>query len=83
MDGASKVEDIVSWMDFNRIEGQMSTAADPAPATFLGGVHDMPFGNTAYFKLILEAGDYLWISEQPTDDATYQRFRVGAAPAPN
>jgi hypothetical protein len=83
MDGASDVEDIVAWMDFNRVQGQMSTAADPAPATFLGGVHDMPFGNTAYFKLILEAGDYLWISEQPTDDATYQRFRVGAAPAPN
>lgn len=64
-------------------QGLVSTAADPAPATFLGGVHEMPFGNTAYFELILEASDYLWISEQSTDDAAYQGFSVREAPAPN
>ena len=35
----------------------------PAPATFVGGVQEMPEGRTAYFTIDLEAGRYAWISE--------------------
>lgn len=76
LDSDGDVDDVVAWMDFNRVEGLVSTAEDPAPATFLGGVHEMPFGSTAYFTVTLEAGEYLWISEQPTAEAAYQRVTV-------
>ncbi len=69
-------DEIVRWMDFNRLDGLVSTADNPGPAIFLGGVHEMPYGNTAYFNLTLEPGEYLWISEQPMDASTYQRFTV-------
>jgi hypothetical protein len=70
------LDEIVAWLDFNRPEGLVSTADDPAPATFVGGVHEMPLGNTAYFILTLEPGDYLWISEQPVGESAYRRFTV-------
>ncbi len=69
-------DEIVRWMDFNRLDGLVSTADNPGPAIFLGGIHEMPYGNTAYFNLTLEPGEYLWISEQPMDASTYRRFTV-------
>lgn len=76
LDADSNVEAIIAWMDFNQPEGLVSTAEDPAPATFLGGVHDMPAGNTAYFTVDLEPGEYLWISEYSMSEPSYQRFTV-------
>ena len=40
---------------------------EPAPfaITFLGGVNDMPEGNTGYFTVTLEKGNYALISEVP------------------
>jgi len=64
------------WMDFFQPDGGISTPENPAPAVFLGGVHEMPLGNTAYFPVTLEPGDYAWISEQPAAEATYVRFTV-------
>lgn len=80
-DPDSDLDGIVAWMDFNRVEGIVSTVEDPAPATFVGGTHEMPLGNTAYFTMVLEPGDYVWVSEQPTAQATYQRFSVPQATA--
>jgi hypothetical protein len=36
----------------------------------------MPFGNTAYFSLTLEPGEYLWISELPSAAPSYRAFTV-------
>ena len=40
---------------------------EPAPkaVTFMGGVNNMPKGNTGYFKATLEPGNYALISEVP------------------
>lgn len=72
----SDVDEILAWMDFSRVEGLISTPERPAPAVFLGGAHDMPFGNTAYFTLTLEPGEYLLVSEQPTAESVHHRFGV-------
>lgn len=76
LDPGHSLEALVAWMDASQVEGLTSTAQDPAPATFLGGVHDMPFGNTAYFHVTLEAGEYVWVSELPAAEGTYQTFTV-------
>lgn len=83
LDPGTDLDDIVTWIDFIQPVGLVSTADDPAPATFIGGVHEMPLGNTAYFNLTLEPGDYLWISEQPEAQSTYRRFTVSQPEAAN
>lgn len=69
-------EDVVAWMDAMAPEGLVSTSSAPAPATFVGGVHDMPFGNTAYFRVLLEPGNYVWVSELPSATPAYQTVTV-------
>lgn len=54
-----------AWVDFFPMDGQQT----PAPARFVGGIHDMPQGSTAYFKLDLEAGEYGIVSEVPDAQA--------------
>ncbi len=51
--------DLIPWMDWMNVEGLRA----PAPATFLGGVQEMPAGGTAYFTVDLTPGQYAWISE--------------------
>lgn len=72
------LESVARWMDFFQPEGGVSTAERPAPARFLGGVHEMPLGNTAYFPVSLEPGNYAWISEQPVANAHYFKFSVSS-----
>ena len=50
---------IVPWMDWMNVAGLRA----PAPVRFLGGVQEMPLGNTAYFTIELTPGRYVWISE--------------------
>lgn len=57
----SDLEDIGSWMNWADPEGFNT----PAPVKFLGGVQEMPAGNTAYFTVDLQPGNYAWISEVP------------------
>jgi len=38
-------------MDFNNAKGLFSTAKNIAPTTFIGGTHEIPKGNTAYFTV--------------------------------
>jgi len=71
-------EEISDWMDFTQPGSLISTAENPGPATFLGGVHEMPKGNTAYFTIDLQPGNYAWISEQPVTDAIYKEFTIGS-----
>jgi hypothetical protein len=58
LDGTS-VEEVVPWMDWMNVDGLRA----PAPAPFLGGTQEMPLGETAYFRAVLEPGSYAWISE--------------------
>lgn len=60
------VEKAASWVDFFPMDGQ----ATPAPAHFVGGIHDMPEGSTAYFTVDLEPGEYGIVAEVPDAQAT-------------
>jgi len=55
------VDAAAAWPDFFPLDGQQT----PAPARFVGGIHDMPQGVTGYFKLNLEPGDYGITAEIP------------------
>lgn len=68
------VEAAARWPDFFPIDGQ----ATPAPATFVGGIHDMPQGATGYFKLQLEPGNYGITAEIPNAKANgfFKQFSV-------
>ena len=52
-----------NWMNWADPKGLIEPA--PAGFTFLGGVNDMPEGNTGYFTAMLEPGNYALISEVP------------------
>lgn len=52
---------LAAWMDWTEKTGFET----PAPVEFLGGLHEMPEGNTGYFKVRLEPGRYAWIAEVP------------------
>lgn len=55
---------LAAWMDWTRAGGLET----PAPATFVGGVNEMPEGSTGYMTMTLEPGRYAWISEVPDAD---------------
>lgn len=59
----SDLKVLENWMNWLNLDGLI----DPVPKgfTFLGGVNDMPAGNTGYFKADLEPGTYALISEVP------------------
>lgn len=76
MDGGTTVEEVDGWVDFLDVgedgyyadNGALtSTATNPAPETFLGGVQDIqpPLPETAYFHVQLKPGDYAWVAEVP------------------
>lgn len=66
------VADVAAWMDWSRPEGLRT----PAPATFLGGTHEMPQGRSAYLTVDLELGRYAWVSERGADAPLYRTFEV-------
>ena len=49
------------WMDWTKPEGLQT----PAPATFIGGVNDMPPGGVSYMNVTLEPGTYAFVAEVP------------------
>jgi len=55
---AAEVAAWMNWVDPAGLE-------TPAPAEFLGGTHEMPSGETAYFTVDLTPGDYAWVAEVP------------------
>lgn len=74
IDGDTDVDAAAKWIDFFPDDGQQT----PAPAHFIGGIHDMPQGSTAYFKLNLEEGEYGIVAEIPDakDAGLFTRFNV-------
>ncbi|MDZ7801839.1 MAG: hypothetical protein U5K81_13760 [Trueperaceae bacterium] len=70
--GGEDVADVAAWMDWSN-PGGLKT---PAPATFLGGTHEMPQGQSAYLSVDLQPGRYAWVSERAADAPLYQVFEV-------
>jgi hypothetical protein len=62
LENDTDIEELAIWMDWTQPTGLET----PAPAEFLGGTHEMPAGETAYFTVHLEPGDYAWIAEVPS-----------------
>ncbi|WP_250437104.1 hypothetical protein [Hanstruepera flava] len=52
-----------AWMNWSDPKGLITPV--PNGITFLGGVNDMPAGNTGYFYADLKPGKYAFISEVP------------------
>jgi hypothetical protein len=75
IDDDTDVAAAVAWPDFFPIDGQQT----PAPARFVGGIHDMPQGATGYFRLDLQPGDYGITAEIPNaaKRGFFKRFTVG------
>lgn len=57
------LKELEEWMSWANPEGLIEPA--PSNISFLGGVNDMPEGNTGYFMVTLEKGNYALISEVP------------------
>lgn len=76
IDDDTDVEAAARWPDFFPVDGQET----PAPAKFVGGIHDMPQGTTGYFRITLEPGDYGITAEIPNakENGFFQRFSVGS-----
>lgn len=55
------IDTLAAWMDWTRPHGLET----PAPATFLGGLNEMPAGETGYFTVTLEPGRYALVAEVP------------------
>lgn len=53
------IQEVVRWMNWFELDGLRS----PAPVEFVGGLHPMPAGRTAFFSATVEPGRYLLISE--------------------
>ncbi len=68
IDESTDVDAAARWPDFFPVDGQQT----PAPARFVGGIHDMPQGATGYFTLDLEPGEYGITAEIP--DAAAKGF---------
>lgn len=60
------VDAAAMWADFFPLDGQQT----PAPAHYVGGIHDMPEGSEGYFTLTLEPGDYGFVAEIPNAKET-------------
>lgn len=72
LDEATDLAEVAAWMDWMNLEG----FAPPAPAEFLGGVHEMPVGSTSYFTVTLDPGRYAWVSEATAADRLVEEFTV-------
>ncbi len=59
LDSTTSLDTVTRWMDWMNVDGLRS----PAPVPFLGGTHEMPAGDTAYFTLDLSPGRYAWVPE--------------------
>jgi len=76
LDKDTDLATVTKWMDWTQPDGFISTHERPAPVTFLGGTHEMPMGNIAYFKVDLQPGRYAWISERSADNPLYEEFTI-------
>lgn len=72
LDAGTELDDVIAWMDWFDPAG----LSPPAPAEFLGGVHFMPEGETAYFTAELTPGRYALLSEYTLHMDVLQEFTI-------
>jgi hypothetical protein len=74
LDGSASEDDIKKWMNWM----DPSAFGTPAPATFVGGIQEMPEGNSGIFTVRLEPGRYALISEIPNagEKGFYKTFSI-------
>ncbi|MGB5526005.1 MAG: hypothetical protein WBN79_04015, partial [Gemmatimonadota bacterium] len=72
LDEGTDLDEVIAWMDWMNVDGLRA----PSPATFLGGVHEMPAGYTAFFTVDLEPGRYAWIAESGAARGMVEEFTV-------
>ncbi len=63
IDDTANLDELNNWMDWSNPKGLIEPA--PKGVTFLGGVNNMSAGDTGYFKVNLDPGRYVLISEVP------------------
>jgi hypothetical protein len=69
-------EETAEWMNWMVPDGLVSADGMRGPTTFMGGAQTMAAGNTAYFTVRLEPGEYAWVSEVPADVGMWKTFTV-------
>lgn len=76
LEESTDVQALTTWMDWTQPTGLEA----PAPAVFLGGLHEMPSGVTGYFTVTLTPGRYAWIAEvpNPVEKGMLELFTVSA-----
>ena len=62
LNGQTSVGQLSDYMNWTLPDGLET----PTPVAFLGGTHEMPAGETAYFDVLLKPGTYAWIAEVPS-----------------
>ncbi len=72
LDADDELAALERWMDWLEVGALRA----PAPAAFLGGVQEMPAGDTAYFTVSLTPGRYAWIAEAPVEQGKSVEFTV-------
>lgn len=73
----SLLGDLGAWIDWSAPEGFINSS--PEGTTFLGGGMEMQGGNTAYYTVNLEPGNYAWIAEVP-DPAAKNMLKTFSVP---
>lgn len=64
LDEDADISDLNEWMNYI-FPGELEGGTLPKGVTFLGGIQDMPAGNTAYIDVLLKPGKYVLIAEIP------------------
>ena len=76
LEDTNLLDTLNSWIN----AADMAALRSPAPAglSFLGGVEDLPSGSKGFFKVSLEQGNYVLISEIPNavERNMYKQFTV-------
>jgi len=72
MGPGDEVQEVVDWMRWLEPGGLMA----PGPVEFVGGVHRMPEGGTAYFVIDLEPGRYLFVSQYGAHQGVLQEVTI-------
>lgn len=70
--------ELATWMNWTGPTGL--DTPEPAGVEFLGGIHEMPAGETGYFDVLLTPGCYAWVAEVP-DPAGKGMLRTFSVPA--
>ena len=72
LEEGTDLDEVIQWMDWMNVDGLRA----PSPAAFVGGVHEMPAGRTAFFTVDLEPGRYAWIAESGAELGMVEEFTI-------